>query len=523
MRFLTTLILLCSGTCTCVLASPSQNQTQHPNIVIILTDDLGYGDVACYNPESKVPTPHLDALAKEGMRFTDAHSPATVCTPTRYALLTGRLSLRTGKFPIFNSLQGPCLIEDERLTLPELLRDAGYATMMSGKWHLGMTFYDKQGEVLSARGSGKVMDADYSHRIDGGPIDHGFDRFYGTANCPATDYLYAYIEDAHVPNPPTKQIDRDKYPKHPFNFQMRHGYASPDFDASEVDMVFLKKSQAFIREHTEANPKKPFFLYHAMHAVHLPTLPAEQFYGKTDAGPHGDFIYMMDHIVGELMNTLKDTGQADNTLVIFCSDNGPEVGTALRMASMFEHDAAHPWRGLKRDSWEGGHRTPMIVKWPGKVEAGTTSDQLISLLDIFATSAAIVGKDYPNDAGEDSYNMLPVFLGKQGDKLVRPYLIQQGHHDSVCIRMGQWKYLPHQGSGSTNYTKKKSGKEGPVHLLLPEQDPHAPGQLYNLADDPGETTNLYSKHPDIVKQLKDRLDASLQSGRSTPSTSASSR
>ncbi len=502
-------------TLSALMAGSVFAQDKRPNIVVILTDDLGYGDVACYNPESKVPTPNIDAMAKQGMRFTDAHSPATVCTPTRYALLTGRLSFRTGLFPIFNGLQGPSLIEPERLTLPELLKDAGYATAMSGKWHLGMTFYDKQGKILSARGTGKIMDADYSRRIDGGPIDHGFDTFFGTPNCPATDYLYAYVEDAHIPNPPVAMIDRTAYPKHAFNFQFRGGYASPDFDASEVDMVFLEKSQAFIRNHTKANPDQPFFLYHAMHAVHLPTLPAEQFYGKTEAGPHGDFIYMMDHIVGELMKTLEETGQAENTLVVFCSDNGPETGTVLRMIKAYDHNGAHPWRGLKRDSWEGGHRTPMIVTWPGKVEPGTTSDELISLLDLFATSAAIAGKDYPSDAGEDSYNMLPVLLGEQGDDPVRPYLVQQGHSQSLSIRMGDWKYLDHKGSGGTNYFKKDPKKKGPVHLLLPELDPDAPGQLYNLKDDPGETTNLYSKHPQIATKLKAMLDASIESGRST--------
>lgn len=487
-----------------------------PNIVIILTDDLGFGDIACYNPASKIATPNIDALAKQGMRLTDGHSPATVCTPTRFSLMTGAMCFRLGKSPVFTGVGGPCLIDDQRITLPELMRDAGYATAMSGKWHIGMTFYDEAGQPIHKGGLDGVKRIDYTRRIDGGPTDHGFDRFFGTVCCPTTDWLYAYIDGDRIPNPPTQIIDKSGYPKNPYTNDFRPGMVADDFDASEVDMVFLDKSQRFIRGHVKTSPEKPFFLFHSMQAVHLPSIPAKQFRGQTQAGPHGDFIHQMDWIVGELMQTLQEQGVADNTLVVFCSDNGPEVPTVINMRKAHRHDGAKPWRGVKRDGWEGGHRTPLIVKWPGKVQAGSESDQLMSLTDLYATCAAIVGSPIDNDNAEDSYDMLPVLTGEQGDASIRPYLIQQTHWEQkLSIRVGQWKYLDHKGSGGNNY-QREGGDWSMKPFVLPDTDPDALGQLYNLADDPGETTNLYSKHPKIVAQLKAKLDEAVGAGRSAP-------
>jgi len=497
----------------CSSTKPAQGP---PNIVIILTDDLGYGDVSCYNPESKVQTPNLDALAKQGMRFTDAHSPATVCTPTRFSLMTGALCFRLGKSPVFTGVGGPCLIEEDRLTLPELLRDRGYATGMFGKWHIGMTFYDNEGQPIHQGGLKGVERIDYTRRIDGGPVDHGFDQFFGTVCCPTTDWLYAYIDGDRVPNPPTAIINKAPYPQNPYTNDFRTGKAASDFDASEVDMVFLDKSKAFIESHVEMNPDKPFFLFHSMQAVHLPSIPAKQFRGKTQAGPHGDFIHQMDWIVGELMKTLKEQGVADNTLVVFCSDNGPEVPTVLNMRNTHGHDGARPWRGVKRDAWEGGHRTPFIVKWPGRVEPGTTSDQLLSLTDLYATCAAIVGRPLDNRNAEDSYDMLPVITGEQGGESLRPYLIQQTHwQQKLSIRVGDWKYLDHKGSGGNNYDRDRSDWSMKPYKL-PDTAPNAPGQLYHLASDPGETTNLSGMCPEIVNALKAKLDAAVASGRSAP-------
>ena len=483
---------------------------QRPNILFILADDLGYGDLQCYNPDSKIPTPNLNKLAAQGMRFTDAHSPSTVCTPTRYSILTGRMQFRTGMKGVFTGAGGPCLIEKERLTLPQMLRGKGYTTACIGKWHIGMTFFDEAGVRITDQGINGVQQIDYSRPIPDGPIHRGFDKFYGTVSCPTTDWLYAYIDGDRIPVPPTKVIDRSQLPKHAYSRDCRPGMVANNFEHEEVDLVFLKKSQKFLEKHVKTQPDKPFFLYHSMQAVHLPSFPAEQFKGKTTAGPHGDFIFEMDYIVGELLKTLESLGVADNTLVIFASDNGPEVQSVISMRKDHKHDGARPWRGFKRDQWEGGHRTPFIVNWSGKVKPGSTSDQLLSLTDVMLTCAEVVGAQLPADAAEDSYNMLPVFLGKQGDVPVRKYMLQQTHSLALSIRDGQWKYLAHKDSGGNNY-------KGPRLKMyaLQETDPQAPGQLYNLETDPGETTNLYSKHPEIAERMKTQLEEFRTSGHST--------
>ena len=497
-------------------SSPDTNRDAPlPNILFILADDLGYGDVGCYNPESKVPTPHLDQFACEGMRFTDAHSPATVCTPTRYSVMTGRMAFRTGYRGVFTGVGGPCLIEKERLTLPQMLQDQGYTTACFGKWHIGMTFLDKDGNRIQVGGVKGVEQIDYSRAIPDAPIHRGFDHFYGTACCPTTDWLYAYIDGDRIPVPPTKLLDKSPLPKHPYGNDCRGGKVADNFHHEEVDLVFLDKSQKFIEEHVKSNPDKPFFLFHSMQAVHLPSFAADQFKGKTDAGPHGDFIFEMDFIVGELLKTLKESGIADNTVVIFASDNGPEVPTVLDMRKTHQHDGARPWRGVKRDQWEGGHRTPFIVRWPGKVKAGSTSDQLLSLTDVMATCAEISGAKLPDDAAEDSYNMLPVLLGTQGQEPVRRYLLQQTMSLAMSIRDGQWKYLDHKGSGGNNY--QRDGAWGMKPYALKNNDPDAPGQLYDLATDPGETHNLYSKNPAIVESMTAQLEGFKKSGRSAPS------
>jgi arylsulfatase A-like enzyme len=485
-----------------------------PNIVFILADDLGYGDVSCYNPESKVHTPNIDRLANQGMRFTDAHSPSTVCTPTRYSILTGRMEFRTGMRGVFSGVGGPCLIEKDRLTLPQMLREKGYTTVCFGKWHVGLTFLDKDGKRITNQGIKGVQQIDYSKPIPDAPIHRGFDRFYGTACCPTTDWLYAFIDGDRIPVPPTKPLDKSTLPDHPYSHDCRRGMVAPNFHHEQVDLVFVEKSKAFMKHHIKSRPGKPFFLYHSMQAVHLPSFAAEQFKGKTNAGPHGDFIFEMDFIVGELLKTLDQLGIADNTLVMFASDNGPEVPTVINMRKTHQHDGARPWRGVKRDQWEGGHRTPFIVRWPGKVKSGTTSDQLLSLTDVMATCAEIVGAELTNNTAEDSYNMLPVLLGEQDEKPVRRYMLQQTNTLAMSIRDGQWKYLDHKGSGGNNYNR--TGSWSMKEYALADTDPNAPGQLYNLETDPGETTNLYSQYPEIVKRLKTQLETFKKSGRSAP-------
>ncbi len=507
---MTRMILSILALVLCVMSiHAGQKKSEHPNIVIILADDLGYGDVGCYNSHSKVPTPNLDKLAEQGMRFTDAHSPATVCTPSRYSLLTGRMAFRTGMRGVFTGAGGPCLIEEGRLTLPQLLRNSGYTTACFGKWHVGLTFFDKEGRPINQNGLQAVKRIDYTRKIPDAPIHRGFDHFFGTACCPTTDWLYAFIDGDRIPMPPTGLLDRTNLPKHPYSKDNRRGMIAPGFDLQEVDMVFLDKSLKFLESHAKKSPERPFFLLHSTQAVHLPSFAGKDFRGKTKAGPHGDFIFEFDSIVGEIMEALDRHGFADNTLIIVTSDNGPEVTSVFFMRRDHGHDGARPWRGVKRDNWEGGHRVPFIARWPGKIKAGTTTDQTVCLTDMMATCAAMVNVKLPDKAGEDSFNILPVLLGNQGKEPVRSFTLHQTISLDLAIRSGPWVYLDHKGSGGNNY---RTGKM--KIYALPEKAPDAPGQLYNLDTDPGQINNLYHKHPDIVRKLKAKLESFKKSGRS---------
>ena len=495
-------------------ASPCDELPRSPNIVLMLADDLGYGDVRCYNDQSKVDTPNIDKLAQEGMRFTDAHSPCTVCTPTRYGLMTGQMPFRVPNGgTVFTGVGGPSLIVPGRLTLPGMLRLNGYATACVGKWHVGMTFFDKDGNAVRGNGVEAVQRVDFSRRIEGGPIDHGFDHFFGTACCPTTDWLYAFIDNDRVTVPPERQLDKSFLPKHPYANDCRTGLISPDFPMEEVDLVFLEKSREFIERHVREKPNKPFFLFHSTQAVHLPSFAALRFKDKTSAGPHGDFIHELDFVVGELLSTLEQVGVADNTLIIFTSDNGPETTSVIHMRADYNHDGARPWRGVKRDNWEGGHRVPFIVRWPNRVEPGKSCSQLTSLTDVMATIAAVIGVELPDNSAEDSFDMLPAWLSMDNAP-IRPYLLAQafGGQRTLSIRRGSWKYLDHKDSGGNRYESNAELKD----FALPEKNPDAPGQLYNLETDSGETTNLYFEHPEVVKELKSLLDQSKADGRSRP-------
>jgi arylsulfatase A-like enzyme len=507
MRFVLSIPFLCYAMSAVLLAETPVK----PNILIVLADDLGYGDVGCYNPDAKVPTPRLDRLAAEGMRFTDAHSPATVCTPSRYSLLTGRMAFRipyTGS--VFTGVEGPCLIEKGRLTLPGLLRAQGYHTALFGKWHVGLTFLDHEGKPVRGHGMDAVRQADFSCPIPDGPLAQGFDRFFGTACCPTTDWLYAWIDGDRVPVPPVKLLDNKSLPEHPWAFDCREGLIAPDFDMQEVDEVFLKRSISYLEEHAAKRASQPFFLLHSTQAIHLPSFAGRAYRGKTQAGPHGDFIHQLDTTVGTLLDTLKRLGMADNTLVLVTSDNGPEVETVLAMRKQYEHDGAKPWRGMKRDNWEGGHRVPLIARWPGRTPVAGVCKRTVCLTDIMATAAEITGTRLPENAGEDSASMLPLLLGR--DVETRAYTLHQTWNLSLAIRQGPWKFLDHKGSGG-NLLKTHPALRA---FEIADTAPDAPGQLYNLDEDPGETTNLAAKMPERAAALKALLEESRRSGRSVP-------
>lgn len=482
-----------------------------PNIILVLADDLGYGDVSAYNDESKVPTPNLDKLASQGISFTDAHAPSTVCTPSRYSVLTGRMAFRTGVKGVFTGAGGPCMIEEGRLTLPGMLQKKGYTTACFGKWHIGLTFLDNDGNPICENGMEPVKRIDFSRSIPDAPIHRGFDHFFGTACCCGTDHLYAFIDGDRIPVPPNGMLNKTKLPKHPYSFDNRDGLAAPDFEIEEVDQLFCRKSTEFMENHIKNNPDQPFFLYHPTNAVHLPSFPSSKCRGSTDAGPHGDFIFEFDQIVGELMDTLDRLGIADNTLFMVSSDNGPEVSSVYHMRKDYQHDGARPWRGMKRDNWEGGHRIPFIARWPGKIAADTKTSQTSCLCDIMATCASLIGVELPDNSAEDSFNMLPVMLGEQKEnQLIRDYTLHQTNTLKLGIRKGSWKYLDHKGSGGNKY------EDNPMlqQYILPDTAPDAPGQLYNLDSDPGETTNLYFHYPEIVEELRNKLNKYCQEGRS---------
>ncbi len=485
-----------------------------PNVLVILADDLGYGDVGCFNPASEIATPHLDQLAAEGMRFTDAHTPATVCTPTRYSLLTGQLAFRVPRGGrVFTGAGGPSLIARDRLTMPQMLQAQGYRTACVGKWHVGLTFFDRDGQAIHEDGLEAVKRIDYARRIEGGPLDVGFDSFFGTACCPTTDWLYAFIDGDRIPSPPTHLLDRGPLPKHPYANDNRPGMISEDFGLEEVDLTFLEKSQAFLRAHAAEGSGAPFFLYHAMQAVHLPSFPAKRFQGQSGRGPHGDFLVELDWVVGELLATLEETGVAENTLVVFTSDNGPEVTSVVHMREDHDHDPARPWRGMKRDNWEGGHRVPMIVRWPGHVAAGTASSEPVCLTDLMATFAEVTGFSLPNNTAEDSASLLDTLKGTQHEP-VHAYLIHQGFGGDryLAIRQGRWKLLAHTGSGGNNYETSQVL----ARYQIEEQAPDAPGQLYDLETDPDERHNLFLEKPAKVAELQQLLRLSIEQGRSVP-------
>ncbi len=502
----------------------SSESPSPPNVLLILADDLGFGDVSAYNDEARVRTEHIDTLARDGLRFTDAHSPSTVCTPTRYGILTGRMPFRTGMAGVFTGVQGPCLIESGRLTLPQMLREAGYATAMVGKWHLGMTFSDAEGrpvheidlpsatrEQRISAGVERVRLVDFSRPVPDGPLHRGFDSFFGTVACPTTDWLYAWIEGDRVPVPPVGLLDKGPLPKHPYANDNRRGMIAPDYDLERVDLVFLERSVQFLEEHAGRDPDRPFFLFHSMQAVHLPSFAAPEFQGRSGAGPHGDFLLETDFIVGELLATLDRLGLAENTLVLFTSDNGPEVASVYHMRMDHGHDGARPWRGVKRDQWEGGHRVPTLIRWPARVRGGRVVDETLCLTDIMATLAALTGYSLPGDAAEDSFDFSAVLTGDHGSRPVREFTIHQTNRLELAIRQGPWKYLDHAGSGGNDYTRREL-----AGFVIDDGAPGAAAQLYNLSNDPGETRNLYFKQPEIAASLKARLDELVAAGRSTP-------
>ena len=501
---MTTKLLLALATATLLaLPATAAEKPPQPNILYILADDLGYGDVHVNNPESKIPTPNLDRLAAEGMRFTDAHAPDAVCTPTRYGLLTGRYCFRSRMKSGVLSPWGRSLIEEGRLTTPALLRQHGYTTACIGKWHLGWNWPTRDGEPPSSRdGLGNI---DFTKPISGGPISHGFDTFFGVdlPNFPP----YCFIENDHtvgIPNVASPQQ------KGAFN---RPGPMVPGWNLTNILPEITTRAVRHIEAAAASSKPKPFFLYFPLTAPHYPVVPSPEFKGRSKAGDYGDFVTQVDWTVGQVLSALTRTGLATNTLVVFTSDNGPEVVEveigAYDRITRYGHRSMAGLRGAKRDAWEGGHRVPFIVRWPGHVPAGTISAEIICHVDLIATCAAIIGAKLPADAGEDSYNILPALLGKPQPNPIREATVLHSAGSILAIRQGDWVLIDGP-SGDQNHEPPwfKQERNYSTNRLA--------GELYNLREDLAQAHNRYADKPDVAQKLKALLTKYKTSGRSTP-------
>lgn len=468
-----------------------------PNIVFILADDLGYGDVGCYNPASKIPTPNMDRLAKEGVRFTDAHSPSAVCTPTRYALLTGRYAWRTR---LQRNVIGPFaspLIAEKQLTVAGLLRGQGYATACIGKWHLGWG-WPKPDE------DGK---RDFTISIPDGPITRGFDSYFGTdvPNYPP----YCFIE-----NDRTVGIPSAAAPVRQNSFNIG-GPMVPNWKLVEVLPGLENRAVKYIEKAEKRN--KPFFLYLPLTSPHYPVVPSTEFKEKSKVGEYGDFVMQTDAVVGKVLDALKRSGVEDNTIIILTSDNGPEVTGEVKPGAYdrlkeYGHASMGALRGAKRDAWEGGHRVPFIARWPGKITAGTTCDETVCHVDLMATLAAMLEVKLPADAGVDSVNILPALLGEKRKAPLREATVHHSAQGKFAIRQGEWVLIlaptgdDNSKKGEPDWFKK--ARRYPAHSKA--------GELFNLTKDPTQKTNLYEAEPEKVRKLAALMERYVVDGRSTP-------
>ena len=479
-----------------------------PNIVFILADDMGYGDLACQNPASKIPTPNLDRLAADGARFTDAHSPSAVCSPTRYGLLTGRYAWRTRlKRGVLWCWDRP-LIAPDRLTVGRLLKAHGYDTACIGKWHLGWNWPTTDGKDPVGMGKSAPdggANVDFTQSITEGPTTRGFDYYFGTAvpNFPP----YCFIENDRTVGIPTIPKPGDMF-----------GCPGPMLEGWKLDEILpglARKAEEYIDAkggrtqnlafgQTKGNP---FFLYLPLTAPHTPIAPDAPARGKSQAGAYGDFVYEVDRVVGQVLTALERNGFAQETLVIFTSDNGSpgrdgtNMNGKINSVREFGHNPSHVYRGIKADAWEGGHRVPFVARWPGRIVRGTVCEKTICHVDLIATCAEIIGADLPRDAGEDSFSFLAYLLRRPSDRPGRESVVHHSGSGVFALRKGKWKFI--DGVGSGGWSGKGDG---------------LPGQLYDMEADPTEKNNLYhdAEHQQILGELRDLLEQYKRQGHSRP-------
>jgi len=492
---LVSVLLLTSGSLV------AQNKTSLPNIVYILADDLGYGDVSVNNAQSKINTPNIDKLAKQGMRFTDAHTTSSVCTPSRYSILTGRYPWRS-RLPT-GVLQGysRTLIEDGQATVAELLKTKSYQTAVVGKWHLGLDWVPKDAYKDSLKpeynkynlyGILKEMvpdQIDFTKAPIRGPKTQGFD--------------YSFVLPASLDMPPYVYLENDKLIETPTGYTKgnklesgytgpfwREGLMAPSFDFVDVLPFFTRKANDFIKK--QAGSKDPFFLYFAMPAPHTPWMPGKNYVGKSKAGEYGDYVQEVDDAVGIVLHLLDSLGLSKNTMVVFTSDNGPYWRE--NFVQQYDHKAAGEFRGMKGDAFEGGHRVPLIVRYPGKVQSGSVSGVTTTLANFMATCADLIGNHSERFETEDSYSIFPVLTGKATTIADQEAIVNISSKGTLDIRKGPWKLITKLGSG---------GFTVPVNVT---PEPGGPiGQLYNLDTDIHEDHNLYNENPEKVKELMELL------------------
>ncbi len=482
--------------------APTAHGDDRPNIIFIMADDMGYGDVSCYSEQSRIPTPNIDRLATQGIRLTDAHSADSVCTPSRYGLLTGRYCWRTPlkRAVLFN--YEPPLIEKGRMTLASLLKGKGYRTAISGKWHLGLGFTAKPGREVDFDAPlpwspGPLPDRTVSESIDfsvpvfGGPEALGFDEAFYTAGCSTDQEPFCFIENRRFLN-----MSNATY-RQPTG-SWRSGMASPDWDNDTVDVQATQWALKFIERTNQSDHEQPFFLYMPLSSPHSPHVTADFAIGKSEAGVRGDMVWLVDWSVGKIMAKLDELGIADNTLLIVTSDNGPlagslEPGAPERTARVTNgHLAAGKLRGTKAQIWEGGHRVPFIARWPCNIPQGKVIDEPICLTDMLATFAALVGEELPESSGEDSFNRMPVLLGREMN--TRHVMV---HHASTvfALRSGKWKIIFGVGE------KRLKPAEGQ-------------GYLFDMQADPYETNDLWNQEPEVVAELTKQFELIQKHGRS---------
>ncbi len=478
-----------------------------PNIVVILADDLGYGDVSCFHPESKIQTPHIDRMAREGLRFVDAHTPCGVCSPTRYGLLTGRYPWRTElKTQVLWPWDRP-LIEKDRLTLPKMLKGYGYRTACIGKWHLGWDWQTTDGSKVNAQVrigdpqreirnefAKKVL---INERIPEGPTTRGFDYYFGVdlPNFPP----YSFIENDRVTAPVT-----EAKPEAMFGWP---GLMKPGWRLEGVLPELTRRAVRYVEE--GAKRAEPFFLYLTLSAPHTPIAPDDEFVGKSKAGKYGDFVQQTDWTVGQVMEAIRKSGAAENTIVLFTSDNGPENLT-YPVLQEFGHASQGPLRGAKRMLWEGGHRVPFVAWGPGRVPAGEVEKEIICLTDLMATVAGMMGHRLPNEAAEDSYDISAALFGKRISAPIREATVHHSMNNEYGIRRGDWVLLESpknaHGAGEPAWWREKHG-------ITPHDQP---AELFHLKEDLGEQKNLYAQYPERVKELRGLLEKYKREGRSVP-------